>query len=111
MNRPQKVPTISLGAQIEHIPGVGWAIKDGGREVQRYLDQQIRISILWKGRVKPATGAENGNEIGPLTAERVVQIFQSDLVSRGVGVPTPALPLSDQTWFYTIYYSPINPLE
>ena len=106
-----KIPTISPGAQIEHISGTGWVISDGGREVQRYPNEQIRISILWKGRVKLGTGGEDDDQ---LTAERIVQIFQSDLVSRGVGVTVPASPLSDQAWLgrvHSTYYSPVELTE
>jgi hypothetical protein len=86
-------------------------ISDGGREVQRYPDEQIRISILWKGRVKLGTGGEDDDQ---LTAERIVQIFQSDLVSRCVGVTVPASPLSDPAWLdrvHSTYYSPVEPTE
>jgi hypothetical protein len=74
-----KIPIISPAVQIEHISGAGWVISDGGREVQRYPDEQIRISILWKGRVKTVSRPEEHDEIASLTPERIVQIFQSDL--------------------------------
>lgn len=103
-----KIPAISPGAQIEHIPGTGWVISDGGREVQRYLDEKIRISILWKGRVRLGIAPEDDDE---LTAERVVQIFQSDLVSRGAGASAQASSISDQAWLdrvHSTYYSPVD---
>ena len=103
-----KIPTISPGAQIEHISGTGWLISDGGREVQRYPDEQIRISILWKGRVKLGTGGEDDDQ---LTAERIVQIFQSDLVSRGVGATVPASPLSDPAWLDHVHSTYCSPGE
>jgi hypothetical protein len=104
-----QIPTICSTAQIKHT-GTGWAISDNGCEVERYREEQIRISILWKGCVRPATNAENGEKKGPLTPERVVEIFRSDLASRGVCMPTP-FSLSDQTWLdlvHSTYYSPVS---
>jgi hypothetical protein len=105
-----KIPAISPGAQIEHTRN-GWVISDGGREVQRYLDEEIRISILWKGRVRLGTSGEDEDQ---LTSERIVQIFQSDLVSRGTVLPVPAAPLRDQVWLdhvHATYYSPVELTE
>ena len=67
------------------------------------LTNKSEISILWKGRVKLGTGGEDDDQ---LTAERIVQIFQSDLVSRCVGVTVPASPLSDPAWL-----DPVEPTE
>jgi hypothetical protein len=84
-------------------------ISDEGREVQHYADEQIRISILWKGRIEPTI--DDDNENAPLTPERIVQIFRSDLLSRGIRTPDRTSPLSDQTWLglvHSSYYSPVN---
>jgi hypothetical protein len=107
-----KIPTISPGAEIKHISGTGWVISDEGREVRHYADEQIRISILWKGRVEPTI--DDDNENAQLTPERIVQIFRSDLLSRGIRTPDRTSPLSDQTWLglvHSSYYSPVNLLE
>jgi hypothetical protein len=106
-----RIPAISPGAQIERMPGTGWVIRDGGHEVQRYADEQIRISILWKGRVRPGSSSEDDDR---LTAARIVEVFQSDLVSRGVAGTLPASPLSDQAWLdhvHATYYSPVELAE
>jgi hypothetical protein len=112
-----KIPSISAHAEIKHDTGAGWVISDGGREVQRYSDEQIRISILWKGGIRHAAGIEAGNITSPLTDERIVQIFQSDLISRGIATPgrTSSLSgqtlLSDQIWLdlvHSVYYAPVN---
>jgi hypothetical protein len=106
-----KIPTISPGAQIEQISGTGWVISDSGREVQRYADVQIRISILWKGRVRLGSGGKDDDE---LTAERIVEVFQSDLVSRATDRAVPASPLSNQAWLdylHSTYYSPVEFLD
>ena len=105
------VPAISPGAQIAHVPGTGWVINDDGREIQRYPDKQIRISILWKGRVRPASAVKGNEQSLPLTPEAILQIFLSDLVSRGVSIPTSGSPLFDQAWLdivHSTYYSPIE---
>jgi hypothetical protein len=88
------IPTITPNSQIEHIAGSGWVISDGGRTVQRYNDEQIRISILWKARFEPAGGGRDGEE-SPLTYGRIEQIFTVDLNSRGIRMPARA---SDQAW-------------
>jgi hypothetical protein len=90
------IPTITPNSQIEHVTGGGWVISDGGRTVQSYPDEQIRISILWKARLKPAGGGDS--ERSSLTYDRIEQIFTGDLNSRGIRIPVPASPLSDQTW-------------
>ena len=98
------IPTITPEARIEHVTGSGWVISDGGHTVQVYSDEQIRISILWKARVSPARGH---HEESLLTPQRIVQIFATDLRSRGIPVPTPA-SISDQTWLdlvHSTYYS------
>jgi hypothetical protein len=108
-----KIPTISSTAQIEHISGTGWVISDAGREVQRYRNEQIRLSILWKGRVTAAR-LEDDNEIASLTPDRIVQIFQSDLGARRIAMPDSTAPLSDQTWLdrlHAAYYVPVEPSQ
>lgn len=103
-----KIPAISPLAQIAHNSARGWVISDGGREVQCYPDQQIRISILWKGGIKAGGGRADEEQ---LTAERIAQIFQTDLASRGVVADAQASPLSDQAWLdfvHSTYYSPVE---
>lgn len=90
-----EIPTITPAAQIEHLSGNGWVIRDGGRVHAIYSDEQVRISILWKARVKPPRAAGGGD---PLTPDRIVEIFAKDFESRGLRVDMPASPLSDETW-------------
>ena len=104
------IPAISSGAQIAHVPGTGWVISDSGREIQWYPDEQIRISILWKGRLRP-NAAEGNEQDAPLTPERIAQIFRSDLVARGIRISASASPLSDQAWLdavHSTYYSAVE---
>ena len=109
-----KIPEISPGAQIEHSSGSGWVITDGGRKVQHYNDEQIRISILWKGRVTPVGGAPDEKQDAPLTPERIAELFSSDLASSGITMPPITSPLSDQAWLnlvHSTYYKPIELAE
>jgi hypothetical protein len=106
-------PKITPGAQIEHIAGKGWVVSDGGRTFQSYSDEQIRISILWKARVEAADDAGDDRK-SLLTPEGIVQLFARDLNSRGIRIPTPASPLSDQAWLdlvHSHYYFPVEQPE
>jgi hypothetical protein len=110
-NPAPEIPAISPHAEIKHEAGAGWVISDDGREVQRHSDKQIRISILWKGGIRHAAGVEADDNDPPLTSERIVQIFQSDLILRGIGTPGHKSPLSEPTWLdlvHSVYYSPVN---
>jgi hypothetical protein len=105
-------PAITRDSQIQHVAGGGWVITDGDRTVQTYSDEQIRISILWKGRVGPAVGSGDHGET-PLTLERIVQVFQRDLNLRGIEPPTPESPQSDQMWLnlvHSTYCAWVEPL-
>lgn len=101
-------PTITGDSQIRHVES-GWVITDAGRTIQTHTDEQIRISIVWKGR------ADSGNHAkSPLTFERVMQIFARDLKSRGIQLPTSASPFSDKVWLelvHSIYYDHVEPPE
>jgi hypothetical protein len=105
------VPAISPSAQIAHVPGTGWVINDDGRQVRRYPDEEIRISILWKGRVRPPNAAESSEQDAPLTPEHILQIFLSDLVLRGVSNPTSDSPLFDQAWLDIVHSTCYSPIE
>jgi hypothetical protein len=105
-------PLITRDSQIRHVAS-GWVITDGGRTVQTYSDEQIRISIVWKGRVKSGFGSCDHEE-SPLTFERIVQVFVRDLNTRGIEAPTPASPLSDKRWLelvHSTYYEHVEPPE
>jgi hypothetical protein len=106
------IPAITRDSQIKHVAG-GWAITDRGRTVQTYTDEQIRISIVWKGRVKRGFGSSDHAE-SPLTFDRIMQVFVRDLNSRGIEVPTPTSPLSDKGWLdlvHSTYYEHVEPQE
>jgi hypothetical protein len=75
--------------------------------------QDVRHGAAARGRysgaaVRPGADGEDDDQ---LTAERIVEVFRSDLVSRSVDVTAPTSPLSDQAWLnreHSTYYSPIE---
>jgi hypothetical protein len=104
------LPPITPSSQIEHVAGRGWVVADSGREVQSYSDEQVRISILWKGMVKSPRNARDKEE-PPLSYGRIVEIFTNDLKVRRIHVPALASPLSGQAWLdlvHAAYYSPVE---
>ncbi|MGH3125459.1 MAG: hypothetical protein ACRDND_31145, partial [Streptosporangiaceae bacterium] len=70
-------PAFSAAAQISHHADGGWTISDAGRAPARYDDRDIRISILWKARVRP--GPEH-HATALLTPELIAGIISADLV-------------------------------
>jgi hypothetical protein len=104
---PVAAPAVlSAAAQIIHDADGGWIISDTDITVVRYDDRDIRISILWKAKVR--TGPECG-AAAPLTPELITEILSSDLTRRGVQAAGPVASLSDQGWLdlvHSTYYVP-----
>jgi hypothetical protein len=101
-------PVLSAAAQIGHQAGGGWVISDTGRAPVRYDDRDIRISVLWKARVR--RGPENA-PAAPLSPEAIIEIISADLTRRGVQVPGQVVSLSDQGWLdlvHSAYYVPVS---
>ncbi|HEV2242731.1 MAG TPA: hypothetical protein VGR98_16935 [Streptosporangiaceae bacterium] len=100
-------PALSAAAQIRHQADGGWIISDAGTSRVRYEDRDIRISILWKARVRPGPGSAS---VAPLTPELITEIICADLTRRGIQaagqVPSPA----DKSWLdlvHSAYYVPV----
>jgi hypothetical protein len=92
---------------IVHDDADRWSIVDGDRELARYPDQQIRLSILWKAQVDPA----GANDVPPLEPALVASMLSNDLGARGVDVSIPVSPLDDHSWIslvHEVYYPPIT---
>ena len=103
-------PAFAVSAEIDHIDGGGWAISDTGQQLAHYSDAEIRISVLWKGRV--AQGAEVDRSADVLTPDLVAKLFAADLDIRGVEHSVSATLLSDDTWIdrlHAIYYPVVLP--
>ncbi len=100
-------PELSTSAEIDHVREGGWTITDGDRPPVRYDDKDVRISIVWKARVR--TDPSN-QATAPLTPDVIVEIISSDLASRGVRVPEGVTSPSDQEWLDVVhptYYVPV----
>jgi hypothetical protein len=98
----------SLRPRKSNILRNGWVIRDGGRVHASDPDEQIRISILWKARVRPSGAAGGGD---PLTPDRIVEISARNLESHGLRIATQASPLYDETWLdlvHLAYFVPVN---
>lgn len=93
-------PALSAAAQIGHYGDSGWTITDTGRTPVRYDDRDIRISILWKARVRP--GPES-TAAAPLTPELITEIIAADLTRRGVQAAGRMPSLSDRCWLDLVH--------
>ena len=101
-------PVLSAAARISHHADGGWIISDTGKAPVRYDDRDIRISILWKAKVRP--GLES-DAAAPITPELIAGIISADLTRRGAQRPGPTTSLSDQGWLdmvHSTYYVPVS---
>ena len=93
------IPAITTNAEIVYLEGTGWGIRDGGRVCASYPDAKIRISILWKARIE----VREEENVAELTPDRIVNVFTKDLDARGIRLPGPATPSSDQAWLDAVH--------
>jgi hypothetical protein len=81
--------------------GPGWDVRDGqGAQQAHFDDDEVRITVSWKADVFTSAAEALAHDRGedPLTLDTVVELFQKDLAARGIDVPEPTEPLSDQSW-------------
>jgi hypothetical protein len=100
-------PALSVAAQIRHHADGGWIISDAGTSPVRYEDRDIRISVLWKARVRPGPGSAS---VAPLTPELITEIICADLIRRGIQAPGQLPSPADQGWLdlvHSAYYVPV----
>ena len=60
-----------------------WVVRDRGREVFRAPLAGFRVSVLWKADVYPSAQERSRLSDDTLSLERVAEIFDRDLVTRG----------------------------
>jgi hypothetical protein len=79
-------------------------IADGDDVRASYSREDIRISVVWKADcfVDAEAARIHDEHLDDLTVDHVAEVFAADLRGRGVEVPMPADPLSDQSWFRTL---------
>jgi hypothetical protein len=101
-------PVLSAAAEISYLADGSWIISEVGSPPVYYHDRDIRISLLWKARVRPWS---DRGAAAPLSPEQIVTIISADLARRGVQAPRQAPSLSDQRWLdlvHSTYYAPVR---
>ena len=75
----------------------GWEMRDGDRVLGSGTDDEVRITVSWKGEIHTGDEADD-----LLTIDRVVEVFRADLAARGVDVDPPTDPEADPDWVQTL---------
>jgi hypothetical protein len=88
---------------VELVPapdGTDWCAVDGGRELIRYTDPEIRVSVSWKAEVfaDHEAARTRTDHTDDLSIEEVVTILLDDLAKRGHSVMRPEDPLHDEAF-------------
>ena len=94
---------LTLDSQLHRVDG-GWEMRTGTAVVGAASDQEVRITVSWKGEVfadaeEQARCTSGEDEID---LAFVVDTFLADLRRRGVDVVAPDDPRTDETWMATI---------
>jgi hypothetical protein len=78
--------------------GSDWCAVDGGVELLRYAERDIRVSISWKAEVFADEEAARvrAEHLDDLRLDRVVDDFARDLAKRGHDLTHPEDPLHDE---------------
>ena len=92
---------MSAGAEIRLQPDGGWSIFDQNECRARFPMDAVRLSVVWKADVHQES--ESSVELAPLTAPGILQIFQQDLLHRGVPCATDPALLQDAKWTESVY--------
>lgn len=95
------LPRMSASAEIRLNPDGGWSIFDQNECRARYPKEAVRLSVVWKADVH-LEGA-SPMDLDPLTAPRVFQILQHDLLQRAVPCATDIALLQDPEWIQSVY--------
>ena len=95
------LPRMSASAEIRLDPDGGWSIFDQNECRARYPKEAVRLSVVWKADVRLEGGSPV--ELDPLTAPRIFQILQHDLLQRGVPCATDLALLQDPQWIECVY--------
>ncbi len=98
---PPVIEDATLG--VELVPeeaGSDWVAIDEGRELLRYADRDVRISVSWKAEVFADTEAARVREehLDDLVLEDVVDRLLADLAAHGTTMARPTNPLRDEAF-------------
>jgi hypothetical protein len=93
------LPRMSASAEIRLDPDGDWSIFDQNACRARYPKEAVRLSVVWKADVR----LEGGSLVAPLTAPRIFQILQHDLLQRGVPCANDLALLQDPQWIECVY--------
>jgi hypothetical protein len=90
-------------SSIVHADGA-WQVRDGGAHHLTFADDQIRISLLWRGLafVDDADATRFDDHSDDLDLDTVVDTFLADLHAHDTPCPRPADPLRDPDWMATL---------
>ena len=98
---PPVIEEATIGVELVPDPeSSDWIAIDGGRELLRYADRDVRISISWKAEVFEDAEAARVREehLDDLRLDDVVEALLADLRERGHDVDRPEDPLRDATF-------------
>lgn len=97
------VEGLTRDSMLHRIDG-GWEMRNGADVVGSATDDQVRITVSWKGEVYDDEDdrRRTASHADDLTLDQVVDTFLADLRQRGVDVAAPDDPHHDETWVATI---------
>ena len=90
------LPQMTAAAELRAVGGDTWAIVENGEVRATYPFNAVRLSLVWKADLEPATNSES------LNLDRMMSILVADLSQRNVDFRVPGDPLSDKTWIATL---------
>ena len=78
----------------------GWEMRDGERLIAHAVDDEVRITVSWKGEIyaDEADRARVEDHSDDLDLDRAVDMLVADLRERGVSVDRPTDPHHDEAW-------------
>jgi hypothetical protein len=92
-NGSEEMPRMSASAKIQPDGEGNWIILENGEVRATYPSHAIRFSVLWKAAVQDRESSTDN-----LTLDRIMAIFTTDLLRRGVDFQMPSDPLAAPAW-------------
>ncbi len=90
---------LTYDTMLNRVDG-GWEMRDDGEPVHRAADDEVRITVSWKGEIyaDDADRARVEDHTDDLDLDGVVEALVTDMRARGVDVAVPADPHHDENW-------------